>query len=533
MRRLTRIALPLVLLTGFAVAGPACHKQTTTQGKRPKAKHGKQAKKVVLPDPLPLPDDPSAATWIAQPQRALDMLAPYSPVALDLGQLAQMAMGEVTEAQLAAEIAAAIDTGAPFANVVLDGGEEVIRLSIDPAAVESVTRALAKLPAEGEFGAVRLPPPGLATDDDRPARAGSSEGGDWLAWIDQDDGGTLVLANSLAGLVTARGLEQAYGERPVFFTVVPGDLPLPAEAVDQIPFARVEGVGDLQQLTIVAQAIEGRDPLAEVPIAPGTLGGLLDAPGITAGVSGRYADHKAAVNSIIKQVNAQVSQLPFLIRGVGENLAAKLNATLRSWDGRVLVAVGPSETLRVAYGSQDVSKSRVAVIRLLQAIVDNVSVARNFTSEVPRLSFRRRVAKGDGNEIDLFLLHDARRFAPPELRPLIDSEGRLQIAMGWSHRVGGGMFVIGPNADTELARWLDDTKESASGDATADELLAGSLAVDPAALRAILQTGDIDVAGVLALAPTGPRWGVRARELDAGRYEIVIEAPKPTRAARQ
>ena len=521
MRRSPRLALPLLLLTGCCVPSTGCHKTHTDSGRRPHAKAGKrQPKRVVLPAPLPLPDQPDAATWIAEPGRAVAMLAPYSPVALDLAVLAERAIAQVTEADVATQLAATIDIQAPFANVVLADGEEVIRLSIDPGARNDLAATLAHLEPAGEFGAVHLPP----------TQAGGSS--TWMAWVDTEDGGALVLAKSLPGLVTGRELEAHYGERPVFFSVDPQSLPLPAEVLEQLPFSRVEGRGNLHKLTILADALPGRDPLADIPLVPGTLGGLLDGPDLSAGVSGRYADYKAAVRDVIGEVNRQVAGLPFLVRGVGEGLAAKLNATLRTWDGRVLVALGPSGHLRIAYGASDVSKSRVATIRLLQAVVDNVSVARSFVSNLPRLNFRRRVATGDGNELELLVVHDAKRNVPVELRALIDDQDRLNVAIGWSHRVGGGAIVVGPNADDALARWLDETKDSASGEQTSEQLLSGMLAVEPQALRTLLgPEPTLELATLLGLATTGPRWSVQVRKLEGERYEIGIETPeKPARA---
>ncbi|WP_146155895.1 hypothetical protein [Enhygromyxa salina] len=508
-------SVPLLALGLTLGLASACRQPTTQGGKAPEAK-AHAAAEVQLPEPLPLPSEPAAASWIAAPSQAIEMVAPYSPIPLDPAAAVEQATRGLTEPALAGELARAIDFRAPFANVVLDGGEEVIRLSLRDDARESLAGRFAELEAVGEFGAVKLPRH-PAPDGEVP-RAGSRE---WLAWIDEGDGGPLVLANSVEGLVTARGLADAYGQQPIYFTAEPSSLPIPVD----LPFSRVTGRGDLSKVAIEAQAIDGGDPFAELPISAGTLGGLLDGPNISAGVSGRYADHEATVREVISEVNRNVRGLPFLVRGIGEDLAAKLNTLLRTWDGRVLVGLGPDKHLRLAYGASDVNKSHVATVRLLQKVVDNVSVARNFMSRLPKVNLRRRVAKGDGEDIELFVLHEAFSTLPAELRALVDSESRLNVAMAWSERAGGGMIVVGPDAAKQLARWLDETAASASHGATSGQLLAASFAGDPAQLQPLLANPNLDIAQLLELTATGPKWRVSVDARDGGLYVIDVRTP--------
>lgn len=529
MRRLSRIALPL-LTVALLVGG--CRQATTRgAGKTPATGDSKGAvAKVQLPDPLPLPADPEAASWIAEPGKAVALVAPYSPEPVSVELLVRRALEGTTTPELAGAIAEAVDDGAAFGNVVLDGGQEVIRLSVDPDRREALAGALAELESVGEFGAVRLPPkpPSERAEGEPPPRGPRYE---WLAWIDAEDDGALVIANSLEGLATGRELAGAYGSEPLFFTIDPGALPLP----EPVPVARATGRGTLDELVVDVRMREGEDPLSEAPISAGTLAGLLTGPAITAGLSTRYADHAELVREISSQVNSQVAQLPFLVRGVGESMAAKLNTTLRTWDGRVLVALGPQNRLRLAYGTKDVGKGRVAMLRLLQAAVDNASVARSFSSQVPRITLRRRVAKGDGEDVEMFVLYGASSFLPGELRPLIDDENRLNVAMAWSERVGGGAMVIGADADRALADWLEDTKGAAPGSATSEELLAASFAGEPEQLapllRQIAANQAIEAPALFGLAPTGPRWSVDARELEPGHYELRVVTPGAPKAA--
>jgi len=521
MRRITRLAPLLALGLTLSFAG-ACRQATAPEASTPEREREREVE-IALPDPLVLPANPKAASWVAQPTLAVAMVAPYSPAPIDLRVGVEQALATVTAPALAAELARAVDLGAPFTNVILDDGQEVIRLSLASERRAALSGRLTELEPSGEFGAVRLPAPG---------GPGGAKGREWLAWIDEDDGGTLVLANSLPGVVTGRHLAAAYGDQPIYFTAdLAGDWSNLAIDIE-LPFGRVTGRGDISALVIEAQALDGVDPFAGLPIAPGTLGGLLDGSQITAGVSTRYADHKQTVNQVISGVNSSVAQLPFLVRGIGEGIAAKLNTALRTWDGRVLAALGPRGHLRLAVGATDVNKSRIAVIRLLQAVVDNVSMARNFTDKVPKMTLRRRVATGDGEDVELFVIHDASSVAS-ELRPLADRENRLNIAMAWSERAGGGMFVIGPDAARELGSWLDQTKASAPNDATRGQLLAASFAGEPEQLQALLKLGDdVQLAQLLGLAANGPQWRLAVNDEGAGRYIIHLATPGPAKPAR-
>ncbi|HLT39166.1 MAG TPA: hypothetical protein VK034_22935 [Enhygromyxa sp.] len=520
MRRSIRLALALGLTLGSLTLG-ACREPTTPRGQTPTGKD-EVAVAIQLPDPLPLPEHPKVASWIAQPSVAVAMVAPYSPMQIDLRVGAEQMLANLTEPALAGELARAIDLRAPFSNVVLDDGQEVIRLSLRDDARTSLAGRLSELERVGEFGAVELPRQPAAEGERMPARTR-----EWLAWIDEGDGGTLVLANSLEGLVTGRTLAAAYGREPVFFTLDPSRLPLPID----VPLSRVTGHGDLSAVTIELVAADGQDPLAEFPLAAGTLGGLLNASQISAGASSRYAGYQEVVREVIVQVNSQVAQLPFLVRGIGEGIAAKLGTALRTWDGRVLAAMGPQNHVRLAYGASDVEKSRVAVLRLLQSVVDNVAMARNFSSAVPRMSLRRKVAKADGVDIEVFVLHDASSLAG-ELRPLVDAERRLNVAMAWSQRAGGGMIVVGPKAADELARWLDETRGSSNDAAEQAQLLAARFAAEPEQLRPLLDNPNVALEQLVGLAATGPRWHLTVTEQGGGKYVIGVTTPGPPKPAR-
>ncbi|MFV8750921.1 hypothetical protein ACNOYE_10290 [Nannocystaceae bacterium ST9] len=519
-RRLLRTLPILALSLALSFVG-ACKHKSTPEGEQPEAKSGrtgaKAKKKIVLPEPLPLPADPQLATWLARPKTVVDRVQPYVPVELDVREAATALLSNVTQAAIAEQFAAAIDTDSPFANVVLDDGEEIVRITPMKGHRDALAKLLAGLEPVGEFGAVALP-----------ASASAPSGKPWLAWLDPDDE-TLVLANSERGLVTGRGMPEAYGASPVFFTLDAASLQANLQIPVELPFARVQGSGNLDALHVdleLSANAEG-DPLAELPITQGTLGGLLAGSNLALGASSRYSEHESTVKEIIREVNGQVDQLPFLVRGIGEDLAKKLNTVLRSWDGRVLAAIGPVGHVRVAYGSEDPEKARVAMIRLLQSVVDNIKFARNFISEVPQVTLRRGVGKGDGKDIDMLVLHDAAGVVPAELRALIDGSGKLNVAMAWSERVGGGVVIVGPKAADELGRWLDDTKAEPSGADTQQELVAAMIAAHPDSVRTLAQQAQPDLGAVLGIEPTGsPRWSVSIDKQDQHYLVDLVDLAK-------
>lgn len=522
LRRLVR-TLPLLTLSLVLVGG--CKQSSSKDADSPEGKAGgrkdkgeKQAKKVVLPEPLELPADPPLATWLLHPNAVVDRIAPYSPVQIDVRMVTKMLLANVTRSDLATLVSDAIDLERPFANVVLPGGEEIVRVVPMPAKRDGLVQALAQLPKAGEFGAVALPPP-----DGAPAGKQT-----WLAWLDAQDG-TLVLATSERGLVTGRAMPAAYGKEQVFFTVDAAAMQSAAALPVELPVGRVSARGNLDELHVEAELADpNSDPLAELPISQGTLGGLLAAPKLSLGASSRYADSEQTVKDIIREVNSQVDQLPFLVRGIGEDLAKKLNTVLRSWDGRVLAAIGPVGHVRIAYGSGDPDKAKVAMIRLLQAVVDNLKFFRNFSSDVPNIALKRDVAQGDGVSVDLLVVHDAGGLVPSELRTLVDAKGKLNIAMAWSPRAGGGVMVIGPQASDELASWLDATKAAPSGADTAQELLAGMLGAHPDGVRTLVQQGEPQLDDVLGLAPAdSPRWAV---SIDKQERRYVIDLVDTTKS---
>ena len=514
------LATTLVLSLGLSLGlSSGCRRATSPDGKSPKQKDAvAEQAEIVLPDPLPI-DNPLAVSWIAKPGRAIAMLEPYSPNPINVRGLAQMGLQRITEASVAEAIAAAIHLERPFANAILED-EEIYRFALLDEQRAALAERFAGLESVGDFGAVRLPPDPNAGSE---ARA-------WLAWIDEQEGGVLTIANTERGLATARSIAASYGEQPVFFSLELSRLPVPAE----VPVARVEGVGTLDELRVEVQMKPGQDPLANFPIAAGALTGLLDGEDIVAGLSTRYSEYDVQVRELSAQINAQVRELPFLVRPIGEELAASFNTLARTWDGRTLVALGPSNHLRVAYGAKDVEKSRVAMIHLLQKVLENASLARNFTDAVPKMNLRRRVAKGDGQDIELLVLHRAANFVPPEGRALLDEEGKLNLAMAWSERAGGGTFMIGPDAANELARWLDSTASAPAHTETSEQLGALVFAGDPAQLSPLL-TADpetIDPAKILALSGSGPRWRINITPSAPERYVIELRTPGEPMPAR-
>ena len=163
-----------------------------------------------------------------------------------------------------------------------------------------------------------------------------------------------------------------------------------------------------------------------------------------------------------------------------------------------------------------------------------MSVIRKFTTQVPKISLRRRVAKGGGEDVEMLVIHDAHTLVPAELRPLLDDERKLNVAMGWSERAGGGLIVVGPQADSQLAAWLDEAAAAPDHSTTAAQLVAASFAGEPAQLRELLAnaSGALDVTTLLGLDGSGPKWRVEITSRGEDLYVIDLHTPGPSKPPR-
>ena len=129
LRRSVR-TLPLLALS--LLLGVGCKQPRSQDGKQPEAESKVAKREVKLPEPLPLPADPSIASWVARPAPVIARVQPYLPMTIDVRATIGQLLGGVTSADLAQKFAAAINLDAPFGQVVLDGRAQVGRGLGDP-----------------------------------------------------------------------------------------------------------------------------------------------------------------------------------------------------------------------------------------------------------------------------------------------------------------------------------------------------------------------------------------------------------------
>lgn len=503
--------LVVAALVGAALTAPiAC--KTPAGGTTRTA--GRASVRARLPEPLPLPAQPVAAAHVEQPGRALGMADPWIEESLAAPAVLERGLVQFTTPEAAAWIAPAIDPERTWSSVRLGDGEEIAHFPVRPDAVPSLSKSLGELSKEGKFGAVRLP--------ERPhVEAEEGEQSPWshkphLAWLREDEG-TLTIATSLRGLVTGPRISETYGEAPVFVTVDRSMIP------PIVPLERVTASGKLEEMTVTAKVGADFDA-AQLQIENGALTGLLAGRGMVAGATTRVAEHEEIVKRVISNVNATIEQQPFLLQGILQDMQRRLNAVLRSWDGRVMVGLGPPGHVRLAYGSDDPKRSGVAVLRLLQAVVDNVKLLRNFTNQLPAIRIKKSAGEGAGEPIHLLSIGNAKGMMQPELHALVDDHNRLRIAMAWSRHAGAGMAVVGPQAVTQLEQWLDASAKGPAGEETVGDFGAAVVALDPKQAPA-LRNAELRPDVLLGLDATGPRRSLVGRWLDATTFQLTLSAP--------
>jgi hypothetical protein len=507
--------LVVAALLGAALSAPIACKTPSGGGTRTAGRAT-----VKLPEPLPLPAQPVAAAHVEQPGRALGLADPWVEESLTAHSVLERGLVQFTTPDAAAWLAPAIDPERTWSSVRLADGEEVAHFPVRAQAMGELGAKLGELSKEGKFGAVRLPERPDVADED-------GESGPWshklhLAWL-REDMGTLTIATSLRGLATGPRISETYGEAPVFVTVDRSMIPR------VVPLERVTATGKLEQLTVTAKVGADFDA-SQLQIEKGALTGLLAGRGLVAGATTRVAEHEEIVKDVISNIGATVDQQPFLLQGILKDMQRRLNAVLRSWDGRVMVGLGPPGHVRLAYGSEDPKRSGVAVLRLLQAVVDNVKLLRNFTSQLPSIRIKKSAGEAAGEPIHLLSVGNAKGLMEPSLHALVDDHNRLRIAMAWSRHAGAGMVVVGPQAVTQLEHWLDASAKGPAGEQTLEDFGAAVVALDPSQAPT-LRNEQLSPDVLLGLDATGPRRTLVGRWLDATTFQVELSAP-PARLQR-
>ncbi len=464
-RRRPRLLLALCLATAsLTVLAPAgcAGKATSRRG---------------LPRPLELPDDPPVAMHVDDPRATLELAGPaLGPKAEGIRPMLRDELARHVDGDTAKAIVAAIDIEAPMDLVRLPEGEEILHVHLLGAKVGDVTAALSSLPTEGDFGARRLT---------RPARAGGREPAPGvLVWVDEK-AETLTFADSLRGLATGPELEGAYGHHPVFATVDGALLD------DRLPLERVRLEGRLEDFELRATLREGeKNPRKQVPLTEGAMSGLLAHPGMVAAISSRYSKHEQVVNEQLDDLRRMVKRQNFFVQGILADMVNKLAAVLRSWDGRFVAGIGPEGHLMLAYGAKDPKKSGRDVLVLVGTVIDNIKLARNFTSKVPKISIKRNAAQVGDDPIHRIIIAGIQSEVPKSMRSLLDDKGRLRLAFAFPRHAGGGVITVGPRPVPMLEKWLQESAKAPSGADTAKDYAALAVRLPPDDLRKLAEVDD-------------------------------------------
>lgn len=459
-----------------------------------------------LPSPHRLSPEPDAGAFVAHPSAALASLEAYVPQAPPLAAVAELILATQMPDELAAKIAPHIDGARPWAAVHV-AGEDILQLPLRPGA--DVAAALQGLPTRGDFGAVELAAPAIATD---PGGTAAPR----LAWIDKH-AGTLALARTLEGLSTTRLLSSTYGAHPLWGTLADARA---RAFVPEFPYARIAAVGQgLHELDVSALAAKGQALPVAKQLATGALTGMLAVPDLAAGVSTRWPGYKKAVQDVIREMNANVDRAGFAAKLMLDPLVDQAARALRRWNGRVLLAVGPARHVRLAFGADEPAGAFKDLAALLRSVIDNLSLARMFAN-VPGASLRQVADKP--TQIYVLTVDGLARNLPAAAKPLLDDKGRLRVAFAASERAGGVQIVIGPDPAPVVEAWVGH-----AGESSPDDLIAGVLAVSPEHLQPLMQTSPQQSAlldQVLQLAADRPPTLLRV-EQKPDRYHATVRGP--------
>ncbi len=484
------LLLPLLTLT-LALPSTSCKPRGTDDpsaagkpGKRSRGKRAKQGPK--LPEPYKLPSAPPLGIVVNQPATVLAELSSFVPGVPGPQKILQEALRNLGPDSLAQAIAPQIDAGRPW-NAAYVNGEHIVQLPVRPGGVNAIQNALANFEKQGNFGAVKLPPP----QANRPA--GASIGGQpmptvndsapHVAWLDRK-GKTLTIAKTLRGIATGPELSRTYGDRGPIWAAAGPKYTATLSGADDNPFGRITVRGEsVHDLEIIARAHPERGLPKTPEITAGALTGMLDAPGLAVGATTRWTGHKQWVSKTISQLKRQVDKAGFMAQAVMGKLVSRVNASLRSWDGRVFVGIGPEKHVLFAFGTGDHQKAQNAVVGAISTARDNLSILRMVTSDVPNIGMRKN------DRVYVLTVSGARKFMGKEAAPLLDKRGRLVVAFFFSGRLSSMMGVVGPNAEAEMLRWKQTIKTATPAADSRQHYFAAAFAADPQQVQPLLKGG--------------------------------------------
>ena len=501
-----RSLYPALLASLLALSPLAC-KQSGGSAKTPTDSTTARPSGPNMPKPLKLPDSPQAVVHVDSPNALLSELLAYAPGSMSPRQAVAQALqqsGQSFENQLFQYIG----LGRAW-NMAIVEGQTIIHVPVQKSSLAQLASMLSKYPAEGDFGAVKIPRP-------------QGQQGPKLAFLDRDNA-MLTLADDLPGIATGPELGRAYGKQAVNITVSAEQA---ARYGAQLGAKRATVSGTVDDLKI---ELEGAPALpTEARITDGALTGLLESKQIALGGSTKYVDYKKDVDSMISQGRRQVSSLPSIAQGNAKELLNRAIATLRHWNGRSMVGVGPANHVLLGFGAEDPTKMGEATLNLIRGVQSNIKTVKSLRSfgvniDIPTVSFAPNKAKVGSDAIHVVALENASKYVPAEIRPLLTSNNRLRIAMAFPNRTGAGMFVIGENCDTVLATWLKDTQNATPAGKSQGHLASGTVAVGPKALQQLAQPGFEPLKFLGLSANRAPTKIIVKRQGDGGSQNYVIK----------
>ncbi|MCR9162968.1 MAG: hypothetical protein ACE37F_14715 [Nannocystaceae bacterium] len=484
-----RSLYPALLASLLALSPLACKRNTGGGGasKGPTDSTTARPSAPTMPKPLDLPATPQAVVHVDVPKDLLAEVLAYSPNAMTPRQAVAQALknsGRSFETQVFQHIG----LGRAW-NMATVKGQTIVHVPVKKAAVPQLAAMLSKFAPEGDFGAVRITRP-------------QGEAGPKLAFLDKGNA-MLTLADDLRGIATGPELGRKYGKQDVNITVTKAQA---ARYGGQLGAERATVTGSIANLKI---ELEGAPPIpADASITEGALTGLIESKQIAVGATTKYVDFKKDVDGIISRGRRQVSSLPGLAQGNAKELLNRGAGMMRTWNGRSMVGVGPANHVLLGFGANDPSKMSNATLYFIRGVQSNIKTIKSLRSfgvkiDVPSVSFAANKMKVGNEAIHVVALENASKYVPADLRALLTENNRLRIAMAFPSRAGAGMVVVGRNADTVLAKWLEDTKGGTPAGKSQGHLAAGTVAVGPKVLQRLGQS-EFNPQSLLGLSANRP-----------------------------
>ena len=503
MRALSRLLLATTLCVPLAACKHDGAKTTGPGGANVEA----PARKPGMPRPYKVPAKPELALHVAAPAQLIDVGAAHVPGVPDARALVRQTLGRYGDFERA--LGDYVDLDRSW-DAALVSGQLVAQIPLTDAGVAQVKGLLADKAPAGKFGAVNL---------------GTTGPGPKLAWLDEQTK-LLTLADDERGLATGADVAAAFASKPVFFTT---DAAQAQKYGAIVPFQSiaVSGSGtDALDIRIEGVAAEHLARLGD--IEAGALTGLVESRHLAAAVTTRYAHADRDVKSIMSRGQRQVDQVPFFVKGNAEDLLRRAGAFLRSWNGSVMVGVGPKQHLYIGLGSDDARKTGLAFNHLMNGVMSNLSLAKTFGVGVPKLRYAKNKSETSGVTISALALEGARKYVPSEYHALLNGDGDLRIAIAFVNRTGAMMIVAGPGCVSAMQNWIEDIKTATPAADSRGDYLASSVALDANVVRTLL-AGTMRPEQLLQLDAGRAPSTVVVRRKDAD-FDIAIRGPKLTGA---